>query len=69
MQFKLERGNAMFVPAGDEVTFSLYIVGAADNLQDNMTVTARGLTYGSIGLVNTKFGGTSKGVGMIGFVE
>ena len=61
--------HAMFVPAGDDVTFSLYIVGASDNLQDNMTVTARGFTYGHIGLVNTQFGGTSKGVGMIGFVE
>lgn len=61
--------HMMFVPSGDDVTFSVDIVGADGNLRDDAIVTIRGYIYGHRGLVNTTFGGKSKGLGMVGFVD
>ena len=61
--------HMMFVPSGGDVTFSVDIVGTDGNLRDDAIVTIRGYIYGHRGLVHTTFGGKSKGLGFVGFVD
>ena len=51
------------------VYLTLYIVGDVERLHEDAYMSVKGLIYGHVGLQNTTFGGHSKGLGFIGFVE
>ena len=66
--FNQDCAHAMMV-TNSGVYLTLYIVGNVDRLQEDMYMSVKGLIYGHVGLQNTTFGGHSKGLGFIGFVE
>lgn len=56
-------------PGEDSITFAVDIIDDADSLKEDQTVSLRGYIYGHVGLVNKTFGGKSKGIGFIGFLD
>ena len=66
--FNKDCAHAMLV-TDNSVYLTLYIVGDVDKLKEDAYISVKGLIYGHVGLENKTFGGHSKGLGFIGFVE